>query len=71
MRIGIDIDGVLNNLQEYHMAFGTRFCYDQNLPFIFHPEEYTVRDMFEWDLKTERKFYEEYYALFITSPEFV
>ena len=71
MRIGIDIDGVLNNLQEYHMAFGTRFCYDHNLLFTFHPEEYSVRDMFEWDPETEKKFYEAYYAIFLTSPEFI
>lgn len=71
MRIGIDIDGVLNNLQEYHMSFGTRFCYEQNLPFTFHPEEYKVRDMFEWDLETEKKFYEAYYSVFLTSPDFI
>lgn len=71
MQIGIDIDGVLNNLQEYHTALGTRFCYEKNLPFTFHPEEYKVRDMFEWDRETEKKFYETYYAVFLTSSQFL
>lgn len=71
MRIGIDIDGVLNNLEEYHRTFGTRFCFEHNLPFVFKPEEYKIRHMFQWDRVIEKIFYETYYPLFLTSSLFL
>ena len=26
MRIGVDVDGVLNDVAEWHFAYGSKFC---------------------------------------------
>ena len=31
MRIGIDIDGVLNDIAEWHFACGSKFCLENNI----------------------------------------
>ena len=59
MHIGIDIDGVLNNLDEYHIIQGSKFCYENNLPLDLHIEKYKLRSKFNWDKATERQFYKQ------------
>lgn len=71
MRIGIDIDGVLNNLEAFQRELGTRFCFERNIPFRFYPDEYKIRNMFQWDRTIEKQFYEAYYALFLTTSRFL
>lgn len=34
MRIGVDIDGVLNYRQEFMLTYGAKFCYEKGLPGI-------------------------------------
>lgn len=34
MRIGVDIDGVLNYRQEFMLAYGAKFCFEEGLPGI-------------------------------------
>ena len=31
MRIGVDVDGVLNDVAEWHFAYGSKFCTDHNI----------------------------------------
>lgn len=31
LRIGIDIDGVINDLERFHLDYGTRYCFENNL----------------------------------------
>lgn len=64
MNIGIDIDGVINNLDEYHIVEGTKFCYENMLPFNFHINEYKLRNKFNWDRKMEQQFYLQNYMFF-------
>lgn len=71
MKIGIDIDGVLNNLDEYHIIQGTKFCYENDLPFDLHIEKYKLRNKFDWDKATERRFYEKNYFHFLTASAYL
>lgn len=71
MRIGIDIDGVLNNLEEFQRTMGTRFCYENGLSYNFNPNEYKIRNMFHWDRTIEKQFYDTYYSLFLTTSIFL
>lgn len=71
MKIGIDIDGVINNLEEYHVAFGSRFCYERGISFHLDIKEYELTTMYQWDEITEKQFYDTYYYIFLTSPEFI
>ncbi len=71
MNIGIDIDGVINNLDEYHIVEGTKFCYENMLPFNFHINEYKLRNKFNWDRKMEQQFYLQNYMFFLTTSQYL
>ncbi len=71
MNIGIDIDGVINNLDEFHIAAGTKFCYKHRLPYDMHIEKYKIREKFDWDKTIERSFYQENYLKFLTSNTYL
>lgn len=71
VHIGIDIDGVLNNLDEYHIIQGSKFCYENNLPFDFHIEKYKLRSKFNWNKATERQFYKQNYLSFLTTSVYL
>ena len=40
MRIGIDMDGVLTDLTKFVTDYGIKFCYENNIKYRIHPEEY-------------------------------
>ncbi len=46
MRIGIDIDGVLNYRQEFMLAYGAKFCFENGLPGIQDAGTHSTRRMF-------------------------
>jgi uncharacterized HAD superfamily protein len=46
LRIGIDIDGVINNLERFHINYGTCYCYENNLPVLLNPTAYKLRQMY-------------------------
>lgn len=71
MKIGIDIDGVINNLEAYHKELGTKFCYENNFHRMICPDEYKARDIFGWDRKIERVFYAKYYSILIYTDRFL
>lgn len=65
MRIGIDVDGVLVNMEQFVMDYGTKFCHDNFLPQAFNPVEYQTGEAFKWKPEMQEKFwnmYLEYYA---------
>lgn len=64
MNIGIDIDGVLNDLQQFNLNCGLEFCYKHHLMYAPNPEKYYVRDMFGWSKYYYRLFQHEYYKRF-------
>lgn len=53
MRIGVDIDGVLNYRQEFMLAYGAKFCFEEGLPGLQRPEEHGTRAM--WGLTKEQR----------------
>ena len=42
MRIGIDIDGVLNDIGQWHYSCGFKFCIDNNIDRGFNPNKYMM-----------------------------
>lgn len=71
MKIGIDIDGVLNNLDEYYIICGTKFCFEKGIPFCMHIDKYNLTDKFDWNKSTEIQFYQENYLNFLTSSNYL
>ncbi len=60
MRIGIDIDGCINNQEDFVIDYGTKFIEEHSLPYkIEHFEKLNSDDVFGWDEKTALQFWEE------------
>lgn len=71
IKIGIDIDGVMNNLEEFYKSYGTKFCYENNIPLQINAHEYKLKDIFNWDKIIEKKFLNTYYDILLTRNEFL
>ena len=46
MRIGVDLDGVLNDVAEWNFACGSKFCLEQNINRGFNPKGYYMEEQF-------------------------
>ena len=60
MKIGIDIDGVLIDIEKYICDYGTKFCYENNLPINIKNVYYDEIQTFNWTPKQAIKFWNEY-----------
>lgn len=60
MRIGVDIDGVLNDIASWHFNQGYKYCIDNNINRGFHPEKYMIEEQFELTEDENYKFWREY-----------
>ena len=69
MRIGIDIDGVLNDIGEWHYSCGYKFCIENNINRGFNPYEYLIEKQFFLTEKENNKFWKEYiFDLMVSIP---
>jgi len=67
LRIGIDIDGVINDLERFHIDYGSRYCYENNLAATPDPAAYKIRHMYHWEREESLKFSRTYFHhLFLT-----
>ena len=60
MRIGVDIDGVLNDIGAWHYSYGFKFCIENQIHRNFHPHEYLIEKQFELTDEENYKFWKEY-----------
>lgn len=73
MNIGIDIDGVLTNLERFALDYGTKFNIEEGIKTEIHTEEYWEQEKFNWTEEQEEKFwnkYLEYYVKELKTREF-
>lgn len=69
MRIGVDIDGVLNNIGEWHYSCGFKFCIDNHINRGFNPYEYMIEKQFYLTDEENYKFWREYiFDLMVSIP---
>ena len=71
MNIGIDIDGVVNDLSLFHIACGTKFCFENNISFTINEHAMDSRDIFSWGGVIDNIFWENYYLKLLLYPDFV
>lgn len=71
INIGIDIDGVINDLSLFHIACGTKFCYEQELYPHINATEMDSMDIFKWEKEIDNQFWKEYYSELIISKDFI
>lgn len=60
MRIGVDIDGVLNDVGAWHYSCGFKYCIDNNINRGFDPYKYLIEEQFFLTDKENNKFWKEY-----------
>lgn len=60
MNIGIDIDGVLLDLERFAIDYGTKFCIEENLDVKINIQEYWEGLKFNWTEEQENKFWNKY-----------
>ena len=66
MNIGIDLDGVLTNFNEFCMNYGTKFASEIGKGRIINPKGYESIEIFSWDKKTDLEFREKYNLKYAT-----
>ncbi len=52
MRIGVDIDGVLNYGSKINLVYGSKFCGESGKGRLEHPDAHSLREVFGWDRET-------------------
>ena len=65
MRIGIDIDGVLINMERFKLDFVPKFCYENNINYAIDSSKAHIEDIFKISEDDNEKFwnlYLEYYV---------
>lgn len=69
MRIGVDLDGVLNDIAEWHFACGSKFCLEQNINRGFNPKGYYMEEQFHLTGEENLEFWRQYiFDLLIAMP---
>lgn len=69
MNIGIDIDGVLTNIERMMIDYGTKMCVDEKWPIKLNLNEYSVAKVFSWPEQTEEMFWNKYWIKYVTQTE--
>ena len=66
MNIGIDIDGVLTDLERMTLDFGTKMCVEENSTININPSEYYETNQFNWTEEQAEKFWNKYLVKYVT-----
>lgn len=73
MKIGVDIDGVLTDIERFTVDYGTKFCIENNIAIKIKVGEYDEKVTFGWTDEQVMQFwntYLEYYATKYKTREF-
>ena len=65
MNIGIDIDGVLTDIEKFMMDYGTKFCLEEGLEIDIKEIDYSEIKTFHWTQEQADKFWEKYLAGYV------
>lgn len=66
MRIGIDIDGVLADIEKFIYDYGIKFCKDNNLEYSVSIHEYDEDKMLGISAENAEKFWNTYLKYYVT-----
>ena len=69
--IGIDIDGVVNDLTLFNIACGTKYCLDNNILYTIDNTCIDSADIFQWTTHRDQLFWKQYYLYLLLHPEFI
>lgn len=60
MRIGVDIDGVLTNLEDFYLEYGSKYCVENNIDYGINAEGYEPIDIFNLNNQDTYNFWIQY-----------
>ncbi len=63
MRIGVDIDGVLNYHYQFLIEYGTKYCVESGKGQLTNLQSGHLRETFGWDTATRDDFWRKYGAI--------
>ena len=69
MRIGIDIDGVLTDVERWQLDYGSKFYYERYQKEIVDFEGYDTNQIFNVDDKLDKEFWREYFKEYSLNVE--
>ena len=69
MNIGIDIDGVLQNIYKFMIEEGSKYCKENNKGKLINPNAYNISEMFGWDDATYTDFWIKNIFLYAENEE--
>lgn len=67
MNIGIDLDGVLTNFNDFCMNYGTKFASEIEQGKIINPKGYESIEIFSWSEQTDIDFWKKYKEKYATT----
>ena len=62
MKIGIDIDGVLTDIEKFMIEYGTKFCLEEGLEINIKQIDYSEMIMFNWTQEQSDRFWNRYFT---------
>ena len=65
MNIGIDIDGVLTDIEKFMIDYGTKFCLEENLDLNIKQIDYSELVTFNWTQEQADRFWERYFSGYV------
>lgn len=65
MNIGIDIDGVLTDLEKFIIDYGIKFCLEEGLKVNIKKIGYDERETFNWTQEQADMFWERYFTRYV------
>lgn len=71
INIGIDIDGVINDLMLFNLTCGTRFSYLTKINIEIETDQYDSKDLFKWSKENDMNFWNTYYKELLLKSTFV
>ena len=60
MIIGIDIDGVLTNLERFQLDYGSKYYFENFSKKISDPDKYKIKDIYNINIEKDDMFWEKY-----------
>lgn len=69
MRIGIDIDGVLTNLDQFMIDYFSKFCVENNVDYKIGEFDYNVYKTFGVSEEVDSAFWEEYLEFYAVNEK--
>ena len=69
MRIGIDIDGVLTDIEKWQLDYGSKFYYENYNKEIVNPKGYETNDIFNSTVECDDLFWDKYFKEYSINVE--